>query len=294
MDALQFILTEHGEGGRETTGNKIIHLELIKENSLKFWTKKSEKVLLAIICGNPEDSVSSSHEESDSMDSHSLVDGDLAERQRRPYPSSHRVTMPNRASNRPPLMYRSTAPAQPLPPSARMTSPPSPPPAPRPFYAPPPPPAAMQNSTRPPPPPGVRFPGPPPQLQPPQQGAYFPQQPPLQANIARVQDVTPLKPITEADCAKILTIYGAWTIQKVISLEDMQDNSSKSWLQCTIRKEPLGSAEIIERVEDLDNDKLPIIQKKLALQPDQQQQVSRLLADVALEERDRNYEWHLR
>lgn len=56
---------------------------------------------------------------------------------------------------------------------------------------------------------------------------------------------------------------------RLFSIQPLAKDSS-NWVRCTVREEPLGTNEILERIRHLDSDKSSVIDKKLLLRSDQQ------------------------
>lgn len=80
---------------------------------------------------------------------------------------------------------------------------------------------------------------------------------------------------------------------RLFSIQPLAKDSS-NWVRCTVREEPLGTNEILERIRHLDSDKSSVIDKKLLLRSDQQAQVTRVHSNVVATETDPGMYWLLR
>ncbi|KAK7728716.1 hypothetical protein SLS63_006577 [Diaporthe eres] len=80
---------------------------------------------------------------------------------------------------------------------------------------------------------------------------------------------------------------------RLFSIQPLAKDTS-NWVRCTVREEPLGTNEILQRIRQLDLDKTSMIDKKLLLRSDQQAQVTRVHANVVTTETDPGMYWLLR
>lgn len=80
---------------------------------------------------------------------------------------------------------------------------------------------------------------------------------------------------------------------RLFSIQPLAKDAS-NWVRCTVREEPLGTNEILQRIRDLDSDKTSVIDKKLLLRSDQQAQVTRVHDNVVTTESDPGMYWLLR
>lgn len=138
----------------------------------------------------------------------------------------------------------------------------------------------------PPPPAGFRPPpgGPPP----PPPG--FPIQIRQQINSTRISDITPRRPLDEDDYKKRLTSYEAHTIRKIIPRDPKEKTT---WAKAEMTKEPLSQEDIIRAVRRLNESRRTVQEKKAALRPFQQGQVTSLLDQLMTGEGDLNFEWSI-
>jgi len=93
-----------------------------------------------------------------------------------------------------------------------------------------------------------------------------------------------------ASCKKKLTTYESHTIRK-LPPRDTKDKAT--WGVAEFAKEPLLSDDIAKEVKKLNEGTKTAGEKKAALYPYQQGQVSKLLDDLNNNERDPNFEWSL-
>ena len=91
-------------------------------------------------------------------------------------------------------------------------------------------------------------------------------------------------------CKKKLTTYEAHTIRKVAPKET---KDKATWGVAEFAREPLPSDDLAKVVKKLNEGKRSAGEKKAALYPYQQGQVTRLLDDLNGSERDPNFEWSL-
>ncbi|KAG6355148.1 hypothetical protein INS49_004229 [Diaporthe citri] len=80
---------------------------------------------------------------------------------------------------------------------------------------------------------------------------------------------------------------------RLFSIQPLAKDSS-NWVRCSVREEPLGTNEILERIRQLDSDKTSVIDKKLSLRADQQAQVTRVHTNVVTTETNPSMYWLLR
>lgn len=102
-----------------------------------------------------------------------------------------------------------------------------------------------------------------------------------------VQDIS-TRLMDEDDYIRELTTYRVWTIRQ------LSDQNIKSWAKCILEEESLSQDEILKRVIQLDKDRTPILNKKLALQPDQRSQVNSLIERITTHQPSPKYQWTLR
>lgn len=131
-----------------------------------------------------------------------------------------------------------------------------------------------------PPPPGA---GPPPPF-------GIPMQMPIRQQQIRIQDITPPKMMDEAACLKKLTTYAAYTIRKVPPIDK---KGSATWARAEVIEERFSQEDIIKQVKKLNENRRSLADKKSALAPNQQGQVTKLLDELVSKERDRAFEWSL-
>ena len=99
----------------------------------------------------------------------------------------------------------------------------------------------------------------------------------------------------EIGCRKELTTYKAYTLHKSIPLTS---KDKPTWARITIDEERLDHDELVKAVDKLNNVKndkqyKSVTEKKQGLKPNQSEQVTKLLDDLALREKDYNFEWTL-
>lgn len=104
---------------------------------------------------------------------------------------------------------------------------------------------------------------------------------------SEVQDVS-TELMCEEDYIRELTTYRVWTIQKLGS------QNTSTWVRCRLEEENLSNDEATNRVIQLDKDGVSILDKKLALQPDQRHQVHRLVGRVVTQMSNAEYQLTLR
>ncbi|RDL39634.1 uncharacterized protein BP5553_03974 [Venustampulla echinocandica] len=152
---------------------------------------------------------------------------------------------------------------------------------------PPPPPPGRQGGPPPGahgPPPGVMRPGPPP-------GHPFPPQMRPHVNSTRVVDISPQPVLDEAACKKNLTSYLVYTMRKAIPANKKE---IPSWARTEVVEEKLAQGEITKQIKRLnESKKKSVAEKKAALAPFQQGQISKLMDELATKEVDPNFEWSL-
>lgn len=162
--------------------------------------------------------------------------------------------------------------------------------------------AAMSRPPPPPPPPDVRGnpamgqrpPQPPPGPQvprPPPPGMPM-QQLPIRQQSIRIQDITPPKMMDESACLKKLTTYSAHTIRKCLP-RDPKKEGRGTWARSEIIEERWAQEDIIKQIKKLSERGRSVADKKKALMPNQQGQVTTLVDNLASTEVDRAFEWSL-
>ncbi|KAK0125276.1 hypothetical protein ONS96_009131 [Cadophora gregata f. sp. sojae] len=159
---------------------------------------------------------------------------------------------------------------------ATHAGPPPPPPPPGQFRPPP------QGGPAPPRPQGGQGP-------PPQQFMAMPIRQPLQQSV-RIQDITPPKILDDAACLKKLTTYAAYTIRKVAP-RDVKEKPT--WARAEVIEEKYPQEEVSKQIKKLNESKRTVSDKKAALAPFQQGQITSLLDDLGSREMDPNFQWSL-
>jgi hypothetical protein len=135
------------------------------------------------------------------------------------------------------------------------------------------------------PPPGAQVPRPPPQ--------GMPMQPmPIRQQSIRIQDITPPKLMDDAACLKKLTTYSAFTIRKCPP-RDPKKEGRGTWARSEIIEERWGQEDIVKQIKKLSDSRRSVADKKKALMPNQQGQVTTLVDNLASGERDGAFEWSL-
>ncbi|KAH7419151.1 hypothetical protein BKA64DRAFT_650199 [Cadophora sp. MPI-SDFR-AT-0126] len=155
--------------------------------------------------------------------------------------------------------------------------PPPPPPPPGQFRPPP-----QQGGLAPPRPQGGQGPPPP-------QFMAMPIRQPLQQSV-RIQDITPAKILDEAACLKKLTTYAAYTIRKVAPRDAKE---RPTWARAEVVEEKYPQEEVSKQIKKLNESKRTVSEKKAALAPFQQGQITSLLDDLGSREPDSNFQWSL-
>merc|ERR1711939_835795 len=159
---------------------------------------------------------------------------------------------------------------------ATQGGPPPPPPPPGQFRPPP-----QQGGPAPPRPQGGQ--GPPPQQ------FMLPIRQPLQQS-TRIQDITPPMILNEAACLKKLTTYAAYTIRKVAPRDAKE---RPTWARAEVIEEKFPQEEVSKQIKKLNESKRTVTDKKTALAPFQQGQITSLLDDLGSKEMDPNFQWSL-
>lgn len=136
---------------------------------------------------------------------------------------------------------------------------------------------ANQGARPPPPPPGVggRPPGPPPGMMP------DPAQQPFR--IPRRSDLTQETPLSESECRKRLTEYSVFTLHKPESL----GHEKTSWRSVDRVEESYSQEDIRAMIRNLDlRSQRSVPEKKGALYPNQHTQVTKLLDELKMQDRN--------
>jgi len=263
LDAIEGLVYHGCKGHGSEVQNAIINIKKLRQNRLKFWAK-TEDALLVIVRRESEginDADEQSETDPDEVDS---VHASLIKGQEKP--EEQPSTLPRE------------------PPSVPITSRTN---------------ISLQNDFRDrngtelPPAPQVAIPSGSPPLFPSLPKPYPPRLPFTHPEYTKFVDVTPPKLINDAACAKKLTSYEVWTIQKAPIPSEIERRST-SWKRCSVLNEPMSSDMITDQIHELDKEKRTIIQKKLALSEDQQEQLTRLFENCNRREFDSNFHWTLR
>jgi hypothetical protein len=105
-----------------------------------------------------------------------------------------------------------------------------------------------------------------------------------------ILDITTQIPLTKDECRKKLTAYLVFSIRKIPPLKVEE---KPTWARAQITEERLSQQEIFTKIKNLSEARLSVSEKKAALTPFQQGQVTTLLDDMNSRERDRSFEWAL-
>lgn len=152
---------------------------------------------------------------------------------------------------------------------------------------PPPPLSSIRTGPAPPPtPPGMHM-GPAPT--PPSPGMCGPMF--IRQQSIRIQDLTPPKVMDESVCLKKLTTYSAYTIRKCPPRDPKKGRGT--WARAEVIEENLSQEEIIKQIKKLNEKGRSVGDKKKALAPNQQGQVTALITDLVSKETDKAFEWSL-
>lgn len=160
---------------------------------------------------------------------------------------------------------------------------------------PPPPPPGQVGGQRGNPAPMGRPPQPPPGAQIPRPGPPqgMPMQMPIRQQSTRIQDITPAKLMDESACLKKLTTYSAFTIRKCPP-RDPKKEGRGTWARSEITEERWSQEDMIKQIKKLgERSGRGVADKKKALMPNQQGQITTLLDNLASSEQDRAFEWSL-
>lgn len=168
----------------------------------------------------------------------------------------------------------------------------------------------------PPPPPGIRpgppphFQGPPPHFQgpppghpgqggapshggggprPPQMQMQMPMRPRCESSQVVDLNATEKRPLDDVACRKLLTTYQVFSIRKVVPT----GKEKSTWAKAVVTEEALSQEDITAQLKKLKDSPQTIADKKGALYPNQQTQVSRLLDRLKTEESDGHFDWSL-
>lgn len=263
LDAIEGLVYHGRKGHGSDVQNAIVNIKKLRQNRLKFWAK-TEDALLVIVRresegGNDADEQSETDpEEVDSVHASPIKGQEEPEEQPSTLPREPpSVPITSRTNISPQYDVEGGNGTEP-PPASRVAIPPRPPPLPAPPF-----------------------------------GPYPPTLPFKHPEYRKVVDITLPKLMDDEACAKKLTSYEVWTIQKAPILSEIKRGST-SWKICSVVNESMSSDMITGQIHELDKEKRTTIQKKLALSAEQQEQLIRLFEDRNGQESDRNFLWTLR
>jgi len=309
---------EESEKREISLQSRIVHLEKRKDPSLKFW-KNSKEVLFLVVKSLNESAGDSDSIRSETLDSWNDRRRSKTEEATKGKSGVKILVMgtPKVANDQSSTASNTPAPNADPPIEPVVVNLPPPDPAPlRTHVMPPPPPptsnntTAAQNHPGPPPPPAAhpissQRPGPPPpapgimrgppmpptNFQPRPPGLPGPPGPPGAPGLSplghnRWRSVTTPK-VTDQMAIKELARYEVWTIQK------SEPGNSEIWDDCLVTRELLLASEIEKQLEILNKDPETVLQKRIALSQDQQDQIDRIITRTMELELDQNFEWLL-
>jgi len=115
---------------------------------------------------------------------------------------------------------------------------------------------------------------------------------PIYQQPIRIQNITPPKLMDDAACLKRLTTYSAFTIRKCPRCDPKKEGRGTR-ARSEIIKEKWAQEDIIKQIKKLNDSRRSVADKKKALMPNQQVQVTTLVDNLASGERDDAFEWSL-
>jgi hypothetical protein len=115
---------------------------------------------------------------------------------------------------------------------------------------------------------------------------------PIRQQSIHIQDITPPKIMDESACFKKLTTYHAHTIRKCLP-HDPKKEGRGTWARSEITEERWAQEDIIKQIKKLSERGRSVADKKKALMPHQQGQITTLIDNLASTEPNGVFEWSL-
>lgn len=118
----------------------------------------------------------------------------------------------------------------------------------------------------------------------------------------KISDIRPVPVLTKEYCRQQLTTYELYTLRKAAPVSTVAEKahsekrklaSKPTWERVLITREAFDQKDIIKQIKDLDKKSPPVTTKRIALFPNQQTQISKLIDEKAAAESDSAFTWTL-